>query len=353
MTFDRRKAFHDIARNRTTDVPYLTAAWQHLVGHEYGAKTFANAYVDFVQRWDWEWVKINPRAVYYSEAWGSRYDQNDYTEFVLPKKLKAAIETPADLAKITRLDPKKNAIFAEALEAAGLIRDGLQDRAVLQTVFSPLSVLLQLADLPLYPGDDYATPTLTRDELVFEHAEEAKVALEAIARTLADYAAALVTPKDRGGAGLDGIFYAVTGTVSEGYFGKKQYAEFAEPYDRIVLDAIKAANPEAEVLLHTCRAESQPDWFDKEYADAIEILQWDQYLEGNPQVDAGFEAVPVGGPSYEDFAPDGDANTVCADINEVTRLRRGKPFLLAPSCTVPTPASEASLTALSEGRAQR
>ena len=353
MDINRRQAFHDIVRNRPVDVPYLVAAWQHLIGHEYGAKEFAAAYTDFVKHWDWEWVKINPRAVYYAEAWGSRYDKDDYAGFVLPRKLKSAIETPADLAKVTRLNPRENAYFAEALEAAGLIRNALEDRAALQTVFSPLSVLLQIADLPLYPGDDYATPTLTRDELVFDHAEEAKAALDAIAHTLADYATALVTSKENGGVGLDGVFYAVTGMVSEDYFDQKQYAEFGEPYDRIVLDAIKAANPDAVVLLHTCRAESHPDRFAADYAGDIAVLQWDQYLQGNPQIDAPFDVVPVGGPSYQDFALDGDADTVRADINEVKRLRSGKPFLLAPSCTVPTPASEASLAALSGARAER
>lgn len=59
---NRRAVFHDIATHKS-ETPYLVGAWQHLVGHEYGAKEFANAYIDFVKRWDWEWVKINPRAV--------------------------------------------------------------------------------------------------------------------------------------------------------------------------------------------------------------------------------------------------------------------------------------------------
>ncbi len=348
MTSNRRQAFHDIARHRSTDVPYLVAAWQHLIGHEYGADEFADAYIDFVKTWDWDWVKINPRAIYYSEAWGSKYDQNDYAGYVIPRKLQDAVTTVDDLAKIVELDPKTNEVFGQQYASAAKIRAAFTDRAVLQSIFNPLSVLLQLADVPLYPGDEYATPSLTRDELVFEHAGEAKKALGNIANTLAAYAAALVTPVEQGGAGLDGIFFALTGTVSEGYFTKEQYAEFGEPYDRIVLDAIKKANPDAEVLLHTCRAFSNPDWFD-DYG--VEIVQWDQYLDGNPQIDAQLKVVPVGGPSFTDFAQDGDAQIVKSDIDKVIKLREGKPFLLAPSCTVPTPASEQSLKALADARA--
>lgn len=347
MTNNRRQAFHDIARHRSTDVPYLVAAWQHLVGHEYGADEFADAYIDFVNQWDWDWVKINPRAIYYSEAWGSKYDENDYAGYVIPRKLQDAVTTVDDLAKIVELDPKTNEVFSQQYASAAKIRAAFTDRAVLQSIFNPLSVLLQLADVPLYPGDEYATPSLTRDELVFEHAEEAKKALTNIANTLAAYAAALVTPAEQGGAGLDGIFFALTGTVSEGYFTKEQYAEFGEPYDRVVLDAIKQANPDAEVLLHTCRAFSNPDWFD-DYG--VEIVQWDQYLDGNPQIDAQLKVVPVGGPSFTDFAQDGDAQVVKTDIDKVIKLREGKPFLLAPSCTVPTPANDQSLKALADAR---
>ena len=348
MTSNRRQAFHNIARHRATDVPYLVAAWQHLVGHEYGADEFADAYIDFVRKWDWDWVKINPRAIYYSEAWGSKYDHNEYDGYVIPRKLDDIVKTPTDLAKIVELDPKQNEVLRQQYDSAAKIRAAFTDRAVLQSIFNPLSVLLQLADVPLYPGDEYATPSLTRDELVFAHADEAKKALINIANTLAAYAAALVTPVEQGGAGLDGIFFAVTGTVSEGYFSKEQYAEFGEPYDRIVLDAIKKANPEAEVLLHTCRAFSNPNWFE-DYG--VEIVQWDQYLDGNPQVDAPLKVVPVGGPSFTDFAVNGDASVVKADIEKVIELRKGKPFLLAPSCTVPTPASEESLKALAAARA--
>lgn len=347
MVSNRRQAFHDIARHRTTDVPYLVAAWQHLVGSEYGADTFADAYIRFVQRWDWDWVKINPRAIYYAEAWGSRYDHEEYDGYVIPRKLEDVIKTPDDLERVIELDPRSNDILIQQYESAAKIRKAFPDRAVLQSIFNPLSILLQLADLPLYPGDQYATPSLTREELIFDHAEAAKQALDNIAKTFAAYAAALVTPAEQGGAGLDGIFFAVTGTVSEGYFTKEQYAQFGEPYDRIVLDAIHKANPDAEILLHTCRAYSNPDWFD-EYG--VQIVQWDQYLDGNPQVDVPLHVVPVGGPSYADFAVVGDVSVIKADIEKVIELREGKPFLLAPSCTVPTPASDQALEALAAAR---
>lgn len=348
MAADRRRIFHDIARrddNVTT--PYLVGGWQHLVGHEYGAPEFAQAYVDFVKRWDWEWVKINPRAVYYAEAWGARFDPADYQGFVLPKKTSSPIAKPSDIGRIAELDVLDNPAFSEAIEAATLIRRGLEDRAVLQTVFSPLSVLLQIADLPLYPSDTYAHSETTVQDLILNQPEAAKQALRHIANTLAAYVTELVKPESEGGAGLDGIFFAITGTVSEDYFDHDQYREFSEPYDRIVIEALRKASPDAVVLFHTCQAHSHAQWFDDGRA---ELLQWDSFLADNPEVDQLRTAVPVVGASAQDFSVDGDVEAVARELDKTITALIGTPFLLAPSCTVPTPASDASLQALSDAR---
>lgn len=344
----QREIFFDIAHGNATDVPYLVSAWEHLVGHEYGAQEFAQAYVDFVRQWDWQWVKINPRAVYYAEAWGNLYDQNDYGDYVIPKKLHSIIHQGDDVRAITKLEITENPQFVEASQAARLIREALPDRAVIQTIFSPLSVLLQIADLPLYPNDEYATPDVTIDDVIYNQPEVAKQALTNIAHTLADYAAQLVTPIEQGGAGLDGIFYAVTGTVSDGYFSLHQYDEFGFSYDRIVFDAIRRANPNAIIVLHTCRSNAHPEWFADE---DIDIIHWDQYAQGNPQADVDLKAVPVAGANALEFlAEQGSVDQVRQELNATRAIRQGKPFLLAPSCTVITPANDEALQVLSDAR---
>ena len=52
--------------------------------------------------YDWDYVKLQPRASYYEEAWGGQFDYNDY-EGVLPKVVKGPIGGVADLEKITVL----------------------------------------------------------------------------------------------------------------------------------------------------------------------------------------------------------------------------------------------------------
>ncbi|RYN14873.1 uroporphyrinogen decarboxylase [Bifidobacterium animalis subsp. animalis] len=264
--------------------------------------------------------------------WGAEYDRNDYAGFVIPRKIRAAVNTVADVANIGKLNASENPQFKEALEAARIIREALPDRGVIQAIFSPLSVLPQLADLPLYPSDTYSNTDLTVQQVIFNQPDLAKQALANIADTLADYARLLVTPISEGGVGLSGIFYAVTGTVSEGYFDRAQYREFSEPYDHIVIDAVRKANP---------------DWFDDL---GVDIIHWNQYSHGNPKADADLDAVPVAGANYLEFAPDGSVEQVRAELDETIRLRGDKPFLLAPSCTMLTPSSDEALELLAQYR---
>ncbi len=340
---DRRREFRDLL-DGSSSVRFLTAAWQHFVGEEYDPLRFATATVEFTRAWDWDWVKINPRAVYYSEAWGSRYDPDDYTG-VVPRLVAPAITTVADLARIRPLDPAESPAFAEHLLSARLIREQLPDRALIQTVFSPLSVLLQLAGLPLYPGDvvgGSAAP-FTHDDLLRSDPDGVHAALAAISQTLADYVARLLAPLDEGGAGLDGIFFAVTGTASAGHFSKGLFDVYSRQYDRLVLDA----TGDGLVVFHTCRADSHPEWF----ADyPIDALHWDQFLPGNPPVATDFGVTAVGGVSYDLFGLDGDRAEVSRQLDETLAHGPSRPFLLAPSCTIPTPADPDSLRRLREAR---
>jgi uroporphyrinogen decarboxylase len=336
---DRRAEFTNLLRGGASR-RFLTSAWQHFVGEEYDPVRFAEATVEFNRAWDWDWVKLNPRAVYYSEAWGSTYDPDDYVG-VVPRLVSPAIGTVADLAAIRPLDPRTNPAFAEHIASARLIREELPDRALLQTVFSPLSVLLQLAGLPLYREDAVAgsQAKFGLHDLVRSDPEGVRIALAAISQTLADYVSALLAPVEDGGAGLDGIFYAVTGTASGDYLDRAGFAEFSRPYDQQVLAAVA----DALVVLHTCRADSHPEWFVDYRVDA---LHWDQFLPGNPALDAPLGVPVVGGVSSQLFAVGTDRAEVAHQLEATLAAAPERAFLLAPSCTIPTPADPAALQRL-------
>lgn len=344
---DRFGLFNDILSG-SSEVPFATSAWQHFVGEEYDPHRFASATVDFVRTWDWDWVKINPRAVYYAEAWGSVFDPDDYAGMI-PKQLTPAIADPADLATIQQLVIADTPSLAEHVTSSRLIREELPDRPLLQTVFSPLSVLLQIAGLPLYPGDVVygADTSFTQDDLLRSDPDATHAALRAIAATLADYVTELLKPVADGGAGLNGIFYAVTGTASDGHFDADSFETFSRPYDQLVLDAVTNSAADAAVVFHTCKANSHPEWF-VDYP--IDALHWDQFLPGNPPVDEDLGITPVGGVRSDLFAPGSDPQQVADQLRRTLAARENQPFLLAPSCTIPTPADPELLRALRNAR---
>ena len=230
-----------------------------------------------------------------------------------------------DLAKIVPLDPRTNPALAEHIASARLIREQLGGLALVQTVFSPLSILLQLASLPSYPGGDFAgsTATLTREELLRSDPALAHAALSAITQTFSDYLALLMAPVEDGGAGLDGVFYAVTGTASSDYVDKETFDEYSRPYDLQVLAAVG----DGAVVFHTCRADSHPGWF-TDYP--IDALQWDQFQNGNPALDTDFGVTVVGGVFNELFAVGGD-RALTAQLETTLANAPERPFLLAPA----------------------
>jgi len=137
-------------------------------------------------------------------------------------------------------------------------------------------------------------------------------------QTFADYVALLVAPVDAGGAGLDGIFYAVTGTASGDFFDRQTFEEYSGAYDRKVLEAVG----DGLVVFHTCRADSHPEWF-TEYR--IDALHWDQFQPGNPALDTDFGVTVVGGVNNELFAVGGDRTQVAPSCSPPAARSRPQP----------------------------
>jgi uroporphyrinogen decarboxylase len=90
------------------------SAWRHFLGEEIRPDALAQVSLKHFQDFDWDWLKVNPRATYYAEAWGNRYDYSQY-ESVLPRLIDGPLNTPADLAKIQPVGPTAG-VFAEHLD---------------------------------------------------------------------------------------------------------------------------------------------------------------------------------------------------------------------------------------------
>lgn len=94
----KKERFEAVLNHELADRPPVSA-WRHFTENEHsGADLFVETMLKWQNTYDWDYVKLQPRASYYEEAWGGQFDYNDY-EGVLPKVVKGPIGGVADLER--------------------------------------------------------------------------------------------------------------------------------------------------------------------------------------------------------------------------------------------------------------
>jgi uroporphyrinogen decarboxylase len=318
------------------------AAWRHFIPEETSVEQLAAVSLKHLHDFDWDWLKVNPRATYYAEAWGNRYDYSDY-ELVLPRLIEGPLDTLADLPKIAPVNPTSG-VFAEQLDLVKRIKAGMGPSTssgahFVQTVFSPLSVLAFL----LARTDEHKIDKLLSAQYdgvrraIHEQPEATHAALSAIAQTLGKYAAATVD------AGASGIFFAIVKLARQGVLTEAEYAEFGRPYDLQVLNAVQGAPFN---LLHIC---GQYAYFDAVADYPVHAINWATVGQHNPTVgEAGklTQRALIGGVDELGTLQTGTPDQVIAEAHEAIRATGGRHLLLTPGCGTAMDVPDANLHAL-------
>lgn len=327
MTLTKRERFNSILSGQLADRP-IVSSWNHFVHHEHSAEDLAKTTVEFAKKYGWDWIKVNPRATYLAEAWGNTYDFSDY-EDVFPKQIKCAVQSSAEFTNVPKIDVKASRPFREQLETLSLIKQGIPEVPIIQTIFSPLSVLCFLSGIsPYYGSKLYGSRTeLEMPQMLAENPDGAKRALRNIAETLSDYIREIEK------TGADGIFYAVTGTANTHFLSEDDFEEFSRPYDLQVLKAIKTG----KIVLHTCGDYARPEYFDAFYP--IDGISWDVIAQHNAGIDVPMLHVKVGG-IHHGYFTEKDKEKALANASYAVSENKKKPFILGPDCTVPENAPE-------------
>lgn len=339
MVWTKQQRFEAQLVGEVTDRPSISA-WKHILEAEQDALKLAQATVHFAQKYDWDWLKLNPKATYLAEAWGNTYDFADYN-WVFPKETSRRIYQPQDIEHIQSLSIDENKSFQEQLQFIRAVHEALPEVPKLQTVFSPLTVLLFLAGRGFYINHTIhgSKQPITLQQLFTDYKFLAHQALQAIAETVAEYAQATID------AGAAGLFYATTGTAHYQLFSKDQFEEFSTKYDFIILDAIR----DSQTILHTCGEYADPTRFN-DYP--IKGISWDTLAKGNPSLSETFNHTKVGGVDHQLFKQ-GNEQLIYEQTVAALNTMTDQPFLLAPNCAVPPDASEESLLAFKRALAEK
>jgi uroporphyrinogen decarboxylase len=301
------------------------SAWWHDYAREWSAAGLAEATLEAYRKYDWDFVKVNPRFCYYAEPWGT-----DYTRYTdrMPQPNTIAVRDASDLSKIKAVDGTAGA-FAEQLESLGLIASGLDGEApFIQTVFSPLAVMSRITG-----------PTATVQQMMKESPEALEGALGAITETIGEYAEACLD------AGASGIFYAAVEWGSSEFISGEDYDRFGRPYDEEILEAVAVAPFN---VLHVCRDHNHlPRLLDY----AVAAFHWDARGEGNPSLSdirALTDRALMGGVDHRRTMRRGSPADVGTEAAEALEETGGRQFLLAPNCSIDPESPEQNLFALVE-----
>jgi uroporphyrinogen decarboxylase len=296
--------------------------WGHDFLREWSAEDLVAATLEPYRAHDWDFIKLNPRWTFFAEAWGNTYDPP--SEQRNPRTTTLSLQAVDDLRAIAPVDATAG-VFDEQLRGLrSLIEQTGGEVDVVQTLFSPLSVVGLLGGLP--------------DLLVNLAAEDAAAvhtAIAAVTETLIGYARATLD------AGASGVFFAPLTWASRDTCSEDFYREFGRPYDLLLLDQIRDAEFN---ILHVCRDHNMLELL-LDYP--VAAFNWADQGTGNPslaEIHARTGRAVMGGIDQTTLADVGavevaSAASAAGSIGD-TRL------FVTPGCSIPPATPDANRAAL-------
>ena len=286
--------------------------WVHNFARENTAEDLADETVRFVRTYDWDFIKVQSRASYFTEGWGNQYRWSTEPT-VGPALTSSACTTVADLARLKPLSTD-HPVLAEQQQALRLIRQALgPDIPIIWTIFCPLTIAAALV-----PGGAAAIQAAMRSD-----PSPLLSGLEAIASTYAALSQRYLE------LGADGIFYA-SKWVGPRMLSREDHARFARPFDTQILDRTRSGSFN---VLHLCGEEIYFGDF-RDYPG--EAVNW-AVGDGNPSIAQARDLTDkalLGGvspkPEFAELTPDQIAQQVSVAI-EATGARH---CLIGPGCSV-------------------
>lgn len=295
---------------------HAASFWRHFYHLENNAEGTADAMLRFQKEYDWDFMKVNPRADYHIEDWGLEQVWSK-DEFEKHSKIKFPVTKIKDWAKITPLSINSPAL-AEHLKVVSLIRKRSdKELPLLMTVFTPLAIAGRMVE---------------HNETLTEHLREApepvESAVRAISETFVKYVAELRN------AGADGIFFATTQWASSDSLTWKEYERFGLPYD---LPVIRAAGDDAINLLHVCHSSSYLTQL-AEHPYPAKMINWNSFDPTNLPLDRGYSALPnhrlVGGVDHTGWLLQSTPDEVAYLIDKLKDENSADRLIIGPGCSI-------------------
>ena len=303
------------------------SAWWHDFAREWSPEGLAEATMEAYRSYNWDFIKVNPRATYYGEAWGARYQRSDEPQ-QQPGLIQPGVTSAEELQRIQPVSATEG-VFGEQLAALAIIGRQLDGEApFVQTVFSPLAAMSRLAGSTKYV-----------QSLMREAPEEVLAALGAVAETLYGYAGACLQQ------GASGIFFATVEWGSADIISAEDYDRFARPFDLRVLEAVSDAPFN---VLHVCRDNNH---LERLLDYPVSAFQWASRSPTNPSLPDILpmtEKALMGGIDHGQTMRNGTPAEVAAEARNALEATDRRRILLAPECSIDPQTPAENLRSLAE-----
>lgn len=322
QTMTKKQRVDATVHNQPVDRPAVSL-WRHFYECEDTAEGLAGAMLGWHRKYDWDWMKVNPRASYHVEGWGVKI-QFSGQALIKPTVLDVPIKATADWGKLRPLATDEG-VLDEQTEVCERICEALGGEAyICQTVFSPLSIA----------GDLVATPQQLLDDLRADP-QAVHAALEVITETFRAFVKEVID------SGADGIFFATTEWATRDTLSEDLYAEFGRPYDLRVLEA---AQEGAFNVLHVCKnhnlALALADY-------PVHAINWAVGAPGNPtlhEVQAESGKAVIGGLRNETLR-ESDPEHILSEARAASIQTSNRLWMLGPACSIAVDTPDANVRA--------
>ena len=287
--------------------------WGHDYAREWGVQSLADAMIENFTRYDWDYMKVNPRASYHVEGWGAKYHPAA-DKLQKPTFEGSPVTGTSDWKRLRQLEPEQG-VLGEQLRVLQLLDHAIgYDAYFVQTIFCPLGIAQYLVG-----GKEAVLQSIREDRKALH------TGLRTITETFTQYALASLEQ------GASGIFYATLGWACDGVLTEDQYREFGEQYDQELLDTVKHRSK--FTILHNCGTNI---YFDLLSSYPVQAINWDATAEGNPDLAEGRKRsgkAVMGGISRE-LLKSGSPNQIREEVARAREQTGDRQFLLAPGCTI-------------------
>lgn len=317
----KRQRIDAALRNQPVDRPPVSL-WRHFYECERTAEDLAGAMLAFQKKYDWDWMKVNPRASYHVEGWGVKVHYPGPTD--KPQVVEYPIKSASDLGNMRPL-PLDSGPLDEQIEVMERIGEALGgDTYFLPTIFNPLSIAADLV-----PSDQDILDVMKNDPQAL-HA-----ALEVITDTFTRFLRACLD------CGADGVFFATTEWASRDRLNEEQWAEWARPYDLRVLEVAQDAPFN---VLHVCK-ENNLLYSLADYP--VHAINWAVGSPGNPSlrdVQLNTDKTVIGGYLNETLQT-GTPAQITSEARQAREQTGGRRWMLGPACSIPVDCPEENVRA--------